>query len=79
MTDTTQLERVLLNLPALERERLALAAWESLEHDAEFTAGRGTDPEGVALALARDAEIESGSVEPLTHEQFLQRTGGAAG
>jgi hypothetical protein len=35
------------------------------------------DPEGLALARARDGEIESGAVKPLTQEEFLARTGGA--
>jgi hypothetical protein len=31
----------------------------------------------VEIAMERDREIESGSVQPLTHEEFRQRTRGA--
>lgn len=78
MSDTAQLEKAVLNLPPAEREYLALAAWESLETDPNFAADRATDPDGIALALARDAEIESGAVKPISHTEFLRRTGGAA-
>lgn len=56
---------------------MALAAWESLESDPSFAANPAFDPEGINLALARDQEIESGAIDPLTHEEFLERTGGA--
>ena len=54
----------ILSLPPEERAYLALAAWESLEADPAFAADRTLDPEGIALALERDAEIESGSCGP---------------
>jgi len=31
-----------------------------------------------SLSRARDQEIESGQVEPLSHEEFLKRTRGAS-
>jgi len=73
MSARGDLEKEVLSLPPSEREGIALAAWQSLETDppAEL------DPEGIALASARDAEIESGEVQPISHEEFLRRTGGA--
>lgn len=76
MKNAAQLEKAVLGLPAAQRAMVALAAWESLEADAAFAADRGLDPEGVAIARKRDLEIESGSATPLTHEEFLARTGG---
>lgn len=34
------------------------------------------DPEGVAIAVHRDQEIESGAVRPLSHSEFMRRTSG---
>jgi hypothetical protein len=76
MKSAAQLEQEVLSLPADERARLALAAWESLETDPAFAADRTLDPEGIALALERDAEIEAGSVKPLSSAEFRQRTAG---
>ena len=78
MKSAAQLEKAVLSLPPAERAHLALAAWESLESDPSFAADPAFDPEGIALAKARDREIESGVVKPLTHEEFLARTGGRA-
>lgn len=52
----------------LEKEVLSLPA--------EERAHRTLDPEGVALALERDAEIEAGSVKLLSSVEFRQRTAG---
>jgi hypothetical protein len=76
MKSAAQLEKEVLSLPAEERARLALAAWESLEAEPAFAADRTLDPEGVALALERDAEIEAGSVKLLSSVEFRQRTAG---
>lgn len=78
MGKTAQLEKAVLSLPAVEREHLALAAWESLAADPEFAADASVDPEGLAIARKRDAEIEAGTVEPISHAEFMRRTGGAA-
>ena len=69
-----QLERELLALPPAERARLTLAAWESLVADPAFAADRTLDPEGLKVAAARDQDIESGKVKPISHEEFLRRT-----
>jgi heme-degrading monooxygenase HmoA len=70
---TDQLEAELLRLPPRDRERLALAAWESLEDLTAWLADPETDREGIAVARERDAQIESGQVPPLSHEEFLRR------
>lgn len=31
------------------------------------------DPEGVAIAVHRDQEIESGAVHPISHTEFMRR------
>ena len=77
MNRTAQLEEAVLRLPASDRVHLALAAWESLESDPAFAASAEFDPEGIALAAQRDSEIEAGSSKPISHEEFLERTGGA--
>jgi hypothetical protein len=76
MSTTDQLEAQLLRLPPRERERLALAAWESLEQASAWLADPQTDREGIAVAQARDAAIESGQVAPISHEEFRRRTRG---
>ena len=78
MSTTDQLEAELLRLPPGDRERLALAAWASLEEAAAWLADPRTDREGIALAQERDATIETGQVAPLTEEEFRRRTRGTA-
>lgn len=78
MKRTDRLEADVLSLPARDRERLALIVWESLAGDDAWLSDPSTDPEGVVIARARDEEIESGQVEPLSQEEFLKRTRGAS-
>jgi hypothetical protein len=73
MITVDRLEAALLRLPPRDRERMALTAWESLDRAETWLSNPGTDPEGIASAFGRDAEIESGSVTPLSHEEFLWR------
>jgi len=75
MKSSAQIESDILSLPPTERARLAMAAWESLESDAAFAASRSLDPEGVALAIERDMQLNSGTVDSLTLDQFKDRTG----
>ena len=77
MENSAQLEEAVLKLSPAEREHLALAAWESLESDPALAADRAIDPEGIKLALERDAEIASGTVKTISHSDFLRRTSGA--
>lgn len=68
MSNISELEKEALSLPPQERERLTLAMWESLEGASEI------DPEGIEIALRRDAEIEAGAVQTLSHSEFRRRT-----
>ncbi|HRG15450.1 MAG TPA: addiction module protein [Pseudomonadota bacterium] len=76
MKSAAEVEIDLMNLPAAERARLVMSVWESLEGDSNFAASRGFDPEGIALAVERDAELEAGAAEALSYEAFIERTGG---
>jgi len=76
MSDADQLEMQLLSLPPRERERLALAAWESLAAAGTWISDPQTDPDGIALARKRNDEIESGKVSVLSQEEFRRLTGG---
>lgn len=76
MSSTDQLEAQLLRLPPQDRERLAIAAWESLEQASAWLADPRTDREGIEEARVRDAAIESGKIPPLSREEFDRRTRG---
>ena len=73
MSNVTRLEKEILALPPEERERLALAAWESLETQSD-NPDTLPDQEGITLAQQRDTELQSGSVQPFTHSEFLRCT-----
>ena len=55
MSDNPELEKEVLALPPAEREQLATAAWDSLVGDPSALSDFGIDPEGIDLALQRDA------------------------
>lgn len=74
--NTAKLEHAVLRLPPAQRMQLALAAWESLEGDLSVASDRSFDPEGVALAIRRDQEIESGAKQAISHQDFIRLTGG---
>jgi len=78
MNTVIDLEKEILALPAAERERLATAAWESLVGDPSVAGDRNIDPEGIEIAVQRNAEIESDQVHPIGHAEFLRRTGGVS-
>ena len=61
-----------LKLPARERALLAASLWESVEDPYDLSVQR-TDEQAVAQAVDRDAEIESGSVNPLSHDELMRR------
>ncbi len=61
-----------LRLPPRERAMLAASLWESLEDPYGMTADT-TDDEALALARLRDAEMESGAVSPVSHEELMRR------
>lgn len=77
MSTISELEKEVLALPPTEREHLATAAWESLVTDPGALSDPRIDPEGIHIALERDAELESGAVQAITHAEFLKRTGGS--
>lgn len=76
MNAVTEIEKQILALPAVEREKVATFAWESLVSDIVFAADPDVDPEGIKLAAERDAEIEAGSIETINHAEFRRLTGG---
>ena len=61
-----------LKLPPRERALLAASLWESIG-DPHLAVEGMSDDEAIELALQRDAEIESGAVIPLTHQELMQR------
>lgn len=61
-----------LRLPARERALLAASLWESVEDPYALAVDR-SDEDAQALALARDAELESGAVAPLSHGDLMAR------
>ncbi len=61
-----------LRLPARERALLAASLWESVEDPYVLAADR-SDEDALALALARDAELESGAVAPISHSDLMSR------
>ena len=61
-----------LKLPLEDRVRLAASLWDSIEDPYSLAADRD-DEEAIVLALARDAEIESGEVAPLSHSDLMRR------
>jgi hypothetical protein len=62
-----------LRLPAKERAQLAASLWESIEDPYTSLAADRDDDEAVAVALARDLELENGSVSPLSHGDLMKR------
>lgn len=79
MSTITELEKEILALPPLEREQLATAVWESLVSDPSALSDPSIDPEGIDIALLRDAELESGTIQFISHAEFRKRTGGGDG
>jgi len=61
-----------LRLPTRERALLAASLWESIEDPYVLAVDR-SDEDAIALALARDAELESGKVSPLSHVELMTR------
>ena len=76
MSASIEIERDLLDLPVVDRERIILKAWESLANDPAAMANPEIDPEGVDLAVSRDREIDNNSAGAISHEEFRRRTSG---
>jgi putative addiction module component (TIGR02574 family) len=64
-----------LRLPPRERALLAASLWESIEDPYILESDR-SDENALNLALARDAELESGAVKPLPHDELMKRLRG---
>lgn len=67
-----QLAAEALRLPAKERAMLAESLWESLVDPFE-TPAFADDSEAVAVALERDRQLETGEVQPISHEEMMRR------
>jgi hypothetical protein len=74
MSNLSKLQKDLLRLPANEREQLALSAWSSLGRGSDPAINAQLDPEGIELAMERDQQLDSGSVNAISHTEFLRRT-----
>ena len=61
-----------LRLPAKERAMLAESLWESLSDPFKQPA-TADDAEAISLASERDRQLESGDVQPLSHEELMSR------
>lgn len=61
-----------LKLPTKDRALLAAALWESIEDPFALKVDP-TDADAIALAVARDRQIESGSVRALDHHELMAR------
>lgn len=75
MNTTADLENQVLELPPADRARLLLRAWDSLVDDFEVVADPTIDPEGVIVALERDAELTNGVTKLIDEVEFRRRTG----
>ena len=76
MSTTSDLERQLLGLPPADRARLLIRAWESLVEDPPGAADPEIDPQGLKVALERDADLENGRTESIDDAEFRRRTNG---
>lgn len=75
MMSLDQIAPVALRLPPKERALLAASLWESIEDPYALSVDQ-SDEDAIALALARDAELESGKVTPLSHSDLMTRLRG---
>ena len=75
MNTTADLEQQLLELPPADRARLVLRAWESLADDPDIAADPAIDPQGLRIAIERDAELTSGREVAIDAVEFRRRTG----
>ncbi len=61
-----------LRLPPRERALLAESLWESLE-DPFKAPGDMDDKSALSLAIERERQMQSGQVQPLSHEELMAR------
>lgn len=62
-----------LRLPAKDRAQLAASLWESIEDPYRSLAVDREDEDAISTAVKRDAELESGSVQALSHSELMKR------
>ncbi len=74
MSTTADLERQLLGLPPADRAKLLIRAWESLVDDPAVAADPEIDPQGLKVALERDADLKNGRTESIDDTEFRRRT-----
>ena len=67
-----QIAAAALRLPPKERALLAESLWESLG-DPNRVASPVDDTETAKLAAERDRQLESGEVQPISHEEMMAR------
>lgn len=61
-----------LRLSVKERALLAASLWESIEDPYELKVDL-SDDEAIDLAMVREEEIESGKVNPISHNEMMKR------
>jgi putative addiction module component (TIGR02574 family) len=61
-----------LRLPSKDRAILAESLWESLVDPFKLPAATD-DAAAVALASERERQLETGEVQPLSHEEMMSR------
>ena len=66
-----QLTQAVMALPLPERVSLAQDLWQSID-EGTVTSGPAEEPEALAEAQRRDAELSSGAVAGRTHEQVME-------
>jgi putative addiction module component (TIGR02574 family) len=69
---TDQIAAEALRLTPEERALLAESLWESLGDPFELPLEM-EDAEALKLAIERDRQIESGEVEPISHDELMAR------
>ena len=70
-----QIAPAAFRLPARELSLFASSLWESIEEPYVAMVDL-TDEDAISLALARDAELESGAVNSLSHVELMSRMRG---
>jgi putative addiction module component (TIGR02574 family) len=66
------LTRQLVALPLQERVDLAQALWQSIDDQLAAESPDTVEAEAIAVALKRDAALDSGHVVGLSHEQVME-------
>ncbi|HZW30619.1 MAG TPA: addiction module protein [Isosphaeraceae bacterium] len=66
------LTRQLMTLPLPERVVLAQALWESIDDQLRAESLDTVEPDAIATALKRDADLDSGRVVGRSHDQVME-------